>query len=213
MTTNGKVAARSPAKKPERPVGPSIKIGIRDIVRMRVAEIVPSPHNPRRLLKPGDPAYDLLKRNMEEFGMVEALVWNKRTKRLVGGHQRLAILKEGGVKEAFVGVVDEPEDREWALCVALNNPKLQGEFVFTSLADGMAHFDTGALDMTLTGFGQAELESMALYVGDGRKAGSLPPVGDMPPAPAAVPENGPAGAKHVCPKCGFEFQEQETLRR
>lgn len=43
---------------------------------------------------------------MLEFDLVEPLVWNKRTGNLVGGHQRLKILKEQGRTEVEVSVVD-----------------------------------------------------------------------------------------------------------
>lgn len=52
-----------------------------------------APYNPRLDLKPGDPEYDKLAKVIGEFDLVEPLVWNKRTGNLVGGHQRLKILK------------------------------------------------------------------------------------------------------------------------
>lgn len=55
-------------------------------------------YNPRKDLKPGDPEYEKLKRSILEFGYVEPIVWNSRTGNVVGGHQRLKILKEQGLK-------------------------------------------------------------------------------------------------------------------
>ncbi len=85
-----------------------------------IKDIKLSPYNPRKDLRPGDPAYDKLRKAILEFDMVEPLVWNKRSGRLIGGHQRLKILKEMGVENVQVSVVDLPEAKEKALNLALN---------------------------------------------------------------------------------------------
>ena len=59
------------------------------IEKKKVADLIPANYNPRKDLKPGDPEYEKLKRSMETFGYVEPLIWNKKTGRVVGGHQRL----------------------------------------------------------------------------------------------------------------------------
>jgi ParB-like chromosome segregation protein Spo0J len=73
-------------------------------------------------------AYAGLKASIERFGLVEPIVWNKRTGNVVGGHQRLKVLAEQGVAETIVVVVDLPETEEKALNVTLNNPNIAGEF-------------------------------------------------------------------------------------
>lgn len=129
-----------------------------EIKRMKLSDIKPALYNPRKDLKPGDPEYDKMKRSINEFDCVEPLVWNKRTKRLVGGHQRLKILKEKGVKEFEVSVVDLDGKREKALNVALN--KIQGDWDFTKLADLMTKLDDGEFDLELTGFDMSEIEEL-----------------------------------------------------
>jgi len=82
-------------------------------------------------------------------------LWNRRTGHLVGGHQRLRVLLERGVKEVDVSVVDLPLEKEKALNVALN--KIQGEWDEAMLAALLEELDdAGALD--LTGFDRAELD-------------------------------------------------------
>src|SRR6476619_5049927 len=98
-----------------------------------IANIQRAKYNPRRVLKPGDPAYDKLKKAVATFGLVEPLVWNQRTGNLVGGHQRLSILEERGDSQVEVSVVDLEEREEKALNLALN--KHTGEWDFASLAD------------------------------------------------------------------------------
>ena len=48
-----------------------------------ISRIQPAPYNPRQDLKPDDPAYQQLRRSIDEFGYVEPLVWNRRTGHLV----------------------------------------------------------------------------------------------------------------------------------
>lgn len=81
-------------------------------MKLPIKEIKPAAYNPRRNLQPGDPEYKKLKRSIEEFNLVEPLVWNRRTGNLMGGHQRLKALKELGAKEVEVSVVDLPPEKE-----------------------------------------------------------------------------------------------------
>ncbi|MFO7696225.1 MAG: ParB N-terminal domain-containing protein, partial [Anaerolineae bacterium] len=95
------------------------------IQTMRVADLEPAPYNPRAIT---DRALDGLRASVERFGLVEPIVWNRRTGRVVGGHQRLKVLAAMGETETQVVVVDLPDDEEKALNVALNNPAIAGEF-------------------------------------------------------------------------------------
>jgi len=91
----------------------------------RVADLDPAPYNPRRI---SPEALDGLRHSVERFGLVEPIVWNRRTSHVVGGHQRLKVLQRLGETETQVVVVDLPEDEEKALNVALNNPAIAGDF-------------------------------------------------------------------------------------
>ncbi|MBA7584263.1 hypothetical protein ES708_26216 [subsurface metagenome] len=90
--------------------------------------------------------------------MVEPLIWNKRTGNLVGGHQRLKILKELGIEDVEVSVVDLSEVKEKALNLALN--KISGEWDFPRLKDLLAELDTGDFDIAITGFDIKEVEDL-----------------------------------------------------
>jgi len=63
------------------------------IETIEINKINPAVYNPRKDLKPGDTDYEKLKKSILAFDMVEPLVWNKQTGNLVGGHQRLKIIK------------------------------------------------------------------------------------------------------------------------
>ena len=126
-----------------------------EIQTLQINEINPAIYNPRRDIKPSDPEYEKLKKSILEFDMVEPLVWNKRTGNLVGGHQRLKILKELGIESVEVSIVDLSEVKEKALNLALN--KIQGEWDFPRLKDLLEELDTGEFDMEITGFDFKEM--------------------------------------------------------
>ncbi len=50
-------------------------------------------YNPRMELRPGNPTFEKLKRSIETFGCLQPIVVNRRNYRVVGGHQRLAVLR------------------------------------------------------------------------------------------------------------------------
>jgi ParB-like chromosome segregation protein Spo0J len=82
-----------------------------------LTDLKPAPYNPRHLLKPTDPRYRKLAASLREFGLVEPLIWNELSGRVVGGHARLAILAEMGVTDVPVSVVRLTPEREKALNV------------------------------------------------------------------------------------------------
>ncbi len=129
-----------------------------DIQTLEITKINPAPYNPRKDLQPGDVEYEKLKKSITEFDMVEPLVWNKRSGNLVGGHQRLKILKAMDIKSVEVSVVDLSETKEKALNLALN--KISGEWDFLALKDLLQELDTGAFDIEITGFDLKEIEDL-----------------------------------------------------
>jgi DNA modification methylase len=109
------------------------------------------------------------------------LVWNEQTGNLVGGHQRLKVLKEQGAKDIEVSVVDLKPSREKALNLALN--KAQGDWDLPKLKDLLQELDTGEFDIGITGFDEKEIEDLMnqLYVPDeNEKDDDVPEVPDEP---------------------------------
>jgi len=123
-----------------------------------------------------------------EFDLVEPLVVNKRTGNLVGGHQRLKVLKELGKTEVEAVIVDLPESREKALNIALN--KAQGDWDLPKLKDLLQELDTGEFDIEMTGFDSGELEELMTQFN--------PVSEDLQPR---LDEK----SKVICPDCGCEF--------
>ncbi len=137
-----------------------------------LTKLKPAPYNPRVDLKPGDPVFEQLKRSMETFGVVEPIVWNRRSGHVVGGHQRLAVLRELGHTHADVVMVDLSDEQERALNLALN--KIAGAWDEQKLADLLEELTSdAAFDLSLTGFERGELDELLVRVG-----GMGPLVGD-----------------------------------
>lgn len=126
---------------------------------MYLSQIQKADYNPRVELKPGDPAYEKLKNSIQTFGFCEPLIFNHRTGHLVGGHQRLTVLKDLGYTEAEVVVVDLPLEQEKTFNIALN--KIQGDWNEHKLAllldelTKVPEFDVG-----LTGFETEEISDL-----------------------------------------------------
>jgi DNA modification methylase len=134
------------------------------VQKIPVSEINPAKYNPRKDLKPGDPAYEKLKRSMTEFGYVEPIIWNEETGNIVGGHQRYKILLEEGHTEVECVVVMLPADKEKALNVALN--KVTGDWEVKALAELLNDLNEQDFDLSLTGFDAAEIEDLFSQVHD-----------------------------------------------
>lgn len=116
-------------------------------------------YNPRKDLKPGDSEYEKLKRSIEHFGYVEPVIINDRTGFVVGGHQRVKVLKDLGYTEIEVVHVDLDDTNEKALNVALN--KISGDWDAEKLEDLLRELNVDTdLDVMLTGFDTSELDTL-----------------------------------------------------
>ena len=130
-----------------------------EIRTLKAAQLTAADYNPRRDLQPEDAEYQKLRRSMETFGYVEPIIWNERTGRVVGGHQRLKVLLEQGREDIEAVVVDLAEKDEKILNVLLN--KVKGRWDIGRLADLLQQLDeTG--DMEVTGFEDWELQSLLM---------------------------------------------------
>lgn len=140
-----------------------------NIQRLPLEKLIPAPYNPRVALRPGMPGYKRLERSLREFDLVQPLVWNRRTGHLVGGHQRLELLKARGDTEVEVVVVDLPLAKEKALNVALNNQLVGGAWDAGKLIDVMQELQVSPdIDVALSGFDENELRDLLLTPDESR---------------------------------------------
>ena len=94
-----------------------------------------APYNPRVI---SDSERARLKAGVKRHGLVEPLVWNKRTGNIVGGHQRLDIVDQLAATHNYlidVSVIDVDLPREKELNVLLNNPDAQGDWDLSKLSE------------------------------------------------------------------------------
>lgn len=142
----------------------NINVGM-NIQTVNVKKMKPAAYNPRKDLKPGDPAYEKIKRSLTEFGYVDPIIWNEVTGNIVGGHQRYKVLTEEGATELQCVVVhiEKPED-EKALNIVLN--KAVGEWEPVALADLLQDLQSADYDLGSTGFEPAEIDDLFSKVYD-----------------------------------------------
>lgn len=130
-----------------------------------VSKMKPAAYNPRKDLKPGDPAYEKIKRSLHDFGYVDPIIWNEVTGNIVGGHQRFKVLTAEGVTELQCVVVHiENTADEKALNVVLN--KATGEWEPVALADLLQDLQTSGYDLDSTGFDATEVDDLFSKVFD-----------------------------------------------
>ena len=104
------------------------EIKIRDINSLKFAD-----YNPRQLTTD---QYNQLKKSINTFGLVDPIIVNTNSERqniIIGGHQRVKVAKEMGVKQIPVVELNLSLERERELNVRLN--KNNGEWNFDMLAN------------------------------------------------------------------------------
>lgn len=128
-----------------------------NIQKIQTDKLIPATYNPRKDLKPSDAEYIKIKNSIENFGFVSPLIINKDMT-VIGGHQRLKVLKELGFTEVECIIVDLDKTNEKALNIALN--KIQGEWDEEKLEALLQELKLEDFDTNLTGFDFDEVDEM-----------------------------------------------------
>ena len=126
------------------------------IEKKHIDDLKPAEYNPRIELQTDDEEYQSLKRSIEEFGLVDPIIYNEQTGNVVGGHQRLKVAKDLGYTEFDVSVVSMSEEKEKALNIALN--KISGNWDDEKLKELLSELDSN--ELMLTGFNEDEIDSL-----------------------------------------------------
>lgn len=127
-----------------------------EIVTVNRRDIKKAPYNPRVL---DDTARKLLRKNLETNGLVEPVVWNRRTGNLVGGHQRIGQIDDLEGRDDYditVSMVDVDERQEQILNLALNNTNLHGQWDEPRVAEMIEQFTMQ--DFDAAGFTPADID-------------------------------------------------------
>lgn len=125
---------------------------------LSVDALRPVAYNPRKKLKAGDKEYEKIKNSILEFGYVEPIIVNYDMT-VIGGHQRLTVLKDLGYTEVqCVEVHIEDENKVKALNIALN--KITGAWNEQLLADLIVDLQSANFNTDFTGFEAPEIEQL-----------------------------------------------------
>ena len=145
------------------------------IQKRKIKDLKPHPKNPRRM---SEHDAGKLKESLDEFGLIDKPVITIDGL-IIGGHQRISVLKKSGAKEIDCEVPDRELTQKEIdkLNIMLN--RVKGDFDYDILAN-MWEEET----LYEGGFTQEEL-SMA------------------DPIPSEEPKSGKK--KKTCPSCGHEF--------
>ena len=128
-----------------------------NIQKISIEKLKPADYNPRKDLKPEDEEYQKIKKSILEFGYVDPVIVNTDMT-VIGGHQRLKVLKDLGYTVIECNVVDLDKNKEKALNIALN--KITGEWDNQKLEDLLAELKEADFDLSTTGFTFDEVDNM-----------------------------------------------------
>lgn len=126
--------------------------------KIKINELKAAKYNPRRKLEKTDEAYKRIKASIEEFGYVDPIIVNYKNMTVIGGHQRLEILKELGYEEIECVVVNLDEKQEKRLNLSLN--KNSGYWDNTKLEELFDELKLSEEELFSTGFSMSEVENL-----------------------------------------------------
>lgn len=122
---------------------------------LNIYDLLPASYNPRKELSKEDEEYQNIKESIESFGYVDPIIVNKDMT-VIGGHQRLNVLKDLGYKKVLCVIVDIDKDKEKALNIALN--KISGFWDNDKLTELLEELNN--INMAhMTGFSQDEIDN------------------------------------------------------
>ena len=148
--------------------------------KRKISDLTPHPKNPRKLSKHDA---EHLEMSLERFGLVEKPIITPQGQ-IIGGHQRLSILKKMKAKEIDCWVPDRDlsEKEVEELNIRLN--RSQGEFDYDLLANMYEQEDLIEYGFKVTDLGM-----------------DMPMLDDVP----SSEEEAKKKKCKTCPSCGHEF--------
>ena len=134
-----------------------------EIKELPLKELKPAAYNPRKKLKKGDKEYEKIKQSLLNFGYVDPIIVNEDLT-VIGGHQRLTVLKDLDYETAKCVIVKLSKEDEKALNIALN--KITGQWDDALLADLLLDLQESDFNLDLTGFEPPEIDNILSNVHD-----------------------------------------------
>ena len=138
--------------------------------KILLAHLIPDAKNPRKDLKKGDPEFEKINKSVEKFGQLDPIIFNTRTRKILGGHQRLKVLDSQGYTELFTVALgaytwafaeadlkELSEKEENAANIALN--KAQGDWDIEQLTINLQELKLDDM-LEFTGFDDIEFDGL-----------------------------------------------------
>jgi len=149
--------------------------------------------NPRNYNKHPEAQIDLLAKNIKSVGWRHPITVSKLYGLIVAGHARYEAAQKLGLSCAPVNFQNfKDASEEMAVMIADNRLAELAEPSMPELKDLLLELDTGALDMSLTGFDEKAMEDLMTQF-------------HVPDENKPIDEAGMADTKNECPKCGFKW--------
>lgn len=118
------------------------------IVRVPLDSLKVDPKNPR---VHGEKNLKAIADSLSRFGQVEPILIEKKTRKIIGGHGRVAALREQGATDCLVVELDVTGKESRALALALNRTSDLAEYDNALLREALE-------DLDVPGFDEADLE-------------------------------------------------------
>lgn len=191
-----------------------------EIIEMKLNELKKAGYNTGEMI-PSE--FLQLKSSINEFGDLEPIIFNVKTKVMIDGHHRYDALIEKGINKVYavtrgdLGLVFtqaniriKDENQMKAMNVALR--KIKGDWNFNNLESVLTDLSVSGFDLELTGFNENEIEDILVdkkmpdfdsKEGTNRKdRENIDGEGDSSKFPE-VDED--IDVDYCCPKCGYEW--------
>ena len=131
-----------------------------NIQKINIEKLKKAKYNPRRKLEKTDESYKKIKASIEEFGYVDPIIVNLKNMTVIGGHQRLEIMKELGYNEIDCVVLNLDEKQEKRLNLSLN--KNSGYWDNAKLEELFDELKLSEEELFATGFSQSEIDNLKI---------------------------------------------------
>lgn len=154
---SGEATSSSEKAKKENPLPVQTQLQKYSITTMLRSQLTAAVYNPRQI---DEGAKKKLRASLKRFGLVQPIVYNKRTGNIVAGHQRLEQMdsfERGKDYKLDVAEIDVDEKTEKELNVFLNNELAMGTFDLGKLE---MLFKDSDLSIEACGFEEFELANM-----------------------------------------------------
>jgi len=129
-----------------------LKIEYIDINKLKMAE-----YNPRKLLSPEDEEFKMILNSIDNYGIVEPIIVNDDFT-VIGGHQRINVLKHLGFINVPCNVVNLDKIKEKKLNLALN--KVSGKWDEEKLYKILDELKLDNEDFLNLGFSEDEFKKL-----------------------------------------------------